>query len=294
MTILLIGAHTNATDGVIAEGIRNLLRKALGAFTEIPMFMYDHQEMTIEKHPADLIVVCGTPWLWDSFQDSIKYRNLRKVFAAHKNVPKIFLGIGTCVNLGCIDSDILQRPAEVNGMKQLFKETTVIVRDSLAYTRLSQARIKSTLLPCPAYFCYDNFNFTTREENVMVWCDPRRTISQGDWGNEKRYKGYCSKFVSFYEKHQPKVYCTSESEIPSAVKLGFPAPTVLRKVQDTLDIMARANNVLSGRVHCAIPAQAAGCSTELVPIDSRYLTFQKYTDLPNYERILIEKLSSYR
>lgn len=289
MNILFVGADkTNPTDGVIVKGIYNLVEKAYPGFKSEYIFLDDHNEMSISSiYPMnnfDLIIVCGTPWLWDSFQKSVKYSNLKFIFHIHDKAKRLFMGIGTCVNLEDVSSEILRRKDEIQGMKDLFNDSTVIVRDELSRELLSDAKIESTLLPCPAYFCYNDFNFTTKKDNISIWCDPRKTISKSNWVDEKKYKDYCNTFLAFNDFYNPKVYCAFPEEVESAVKIGLPEPTILYTFQDTMDIMMTGDNVLSGRVHCAVPAFSAGCNTTLVPIDSRALMFNLFEDIKDKEQ----------
>ena len=276
--ILLVGAdRTNPTDGVIVKGILNLLTEAYKEFQYEYIFLDDHQPMDestlYPNGQFDLIVICGTPWLWDSFCFTPKYNNLLKIFKLHKQSKRLFMGIGTCLNLNDIQSDILKRKHEIAGMKELFSGSSVIVREELAKERLLLADIESTYYPCPAYFAYDDFVFSDMKNNIMIWCDPQRTISSGDWHDKKKLNRYYEIYQEFHNLFDPIVYCAFENEKQKAVEIGLPEPKVLSGYQDTLNIFKHGKYVLSGRVHCAVPAYSAGCLTMLTPLDSRARTF---------------------
>lgn len=301
VNILLIGANpNNSTDGIIVQGIRNLLTEVYGEYTFDYVFLDDHNNMnSVFFYPNkkyDLLVVCGTPWLWDNFQYSTKYKNLLLAFKLH-NTKKVFMGIGSCLNLNDINSNILKTSKEIEGMQKLFNDTTIIVRDKLAQDRLNNAGLKSYLLPCPGYFSTNKQS--NLQNNVIFWCDPTQTISQTDWQSKEKLDKYNNIFLQFYKRYNPKVYCAHASETSSATKAGLPIPTVLTGWENTLNIVQNANHVLSGRVHCAVPALTTGTKVGLVALDTRSFTLSDFNgtiikeieDLNNLKSI---NLDSYK
>ncbi len=274
MNLLLVGANPyNPTDGVIVAGVHNILKKALGTYTYRYVIINDNNEMLVASFKPnerfDAVVVCGTPWLWDSFQKSVKYRNLKKGFSAHPKAKKVFLGIGSCVDLQVNDEDILHREEEQQAIKDLYKDAIVFVRGPLALSALQKAGIEATLAPCPAYFCFED-NYAGFEHHTLIWCDPLQTISKGYWQrNPLALTAYKGLVADYYVKFKPEVYCAFANEVESAVAIGLPAPTVLYSVDHTLEVAKKSIYTLSGRVHCAVPMYALGKPTGIIPIDSR-------------------------
>lgn len=276
MNILMVGANcNNSTDGVIVLGIHNLLKAALGKYEYDYAFLDDDRPQAIVNfNPTkyyDAVVVCGTPWLWDSFQNSTKYRNLKTCFNLHFRAKKLFLGIGSCLNIKDQISDILERPDEVAGMRDLFQNATVITRDTLAHEKLNYANVSNTLLPCPAYFCYGiNPKMSTiNDYNVLVYTDPTKTISGADWHNEQKLRQYNDLIMYFYTRFSPKVFIANEKDALGAWELGLPSPNLLITPFDTLNVMEESGVVLSTRVHCAVPAVIQQKLTFIVPLDTR-------------------------
>lgn len=265
----------NPTDGVIVKGIKNLIKQSYGETNQDYMFLQDIKYMDMSKieiKPYDLIVVCGTPWLWDNFQRSVKFMNLVRVFEKYPKTKKLFFGIGTCLPLGYDNSEILKTRDEVEAMKFLYGNSlvTVITRDKLASSRLTKAGVNNTFLPCPAYFCYDIEPTITHEHNVLVWVDPKLTISAVGWQDPKKLKNYYDICVAFKDIYNPVVVCKDKEEIKSAIAIGLPEPKQLKTAEETLELMAKADKVLSGRVHCAVPAATIGKATGILPIDTRH------------------------
>lgn len=273
---LLVGANKeNSTDGVIVKGIFNILENTFSDHEKKYLYLKDTTKMTNSEfftdEKFDAIFVCGTPWLWDSFQNSIKYDNLYRIFKSHPEAKQIFLGAGSCMYVECINGDILRRPEEIKGIKKLYEKALVISRDKIAHSLFENAGINSVFLPCPAYFCYgiDNIKYGTKTENVLIWCDPKLTIAANGWTNKEKLKKYHDVCKQFFIRNKAKVYCASKKEINSAIQLGIGEPIVLTGYEHTLNVMQNAKTVLSGRVHCGVPAFVQGCNLGVLQIDTR-------------------------
>jgi hypothetical protein len=280
---LLIGADQhNSTDGVIVQGIRNILTGVFGnEYSTDYLFIDDHNDMNVDSlyntRLYDAVIVCGTPWLWDGFHTTPKFRNMMAVFATHNEAKKVFMGVGTCLNLRDVKSNILERTTEQEALRVAYSDAIVIVRDSLAKYKLEKAGVQATHLPCPAYFCYGNNTPDSQKTyNVLVWTDPEKTISHGDWSNPDKLRKYYEIVQFFYENYEPIVVCAREEEIDKALAIGLPKPRLLEGWKDTLALMTNANYVLSGRVHCAVPAFAQGAAVGLLPLDSRSLVLKDF------------------
>jgi hypothetical protein len=283
-TFLLIGPERfRSTDGVIIQGIKNLLEEI---YADQLILKYqtlkDNNQMSYEDIITDTkfngIIVCGTPWLWDNFQRSVKYKNLQTIFSYHTDTPKVFCGIGSCLSLDLLNKkhDILYREEEVDGIRQLYQNTTIITRDSLASKIISNADLEYHELPCPAYFAYGlKPDGSNKKTNILVWCDPAKTISSVDWTNKDKLEKFYDICLAYYKTYDPIVYCSEESDLLTAIKLGL-KPKKVNNYIETLDIMKSANNVLSGRVHYAVPAFVQGCSVGIIPIDSRHLVLSDW------------------
>lgn len=289
MNILLVGPpEFNSTDGVIIQGVKNLLRYSypdcVFHYKELKDHVYmDFSEFNIGLTP-DLFVVCGTPWLWDSFQNSIKYKNL-VTFKEFHAVKTLFMGIGSCLYIKDIDSEILERPEEQEALHYLYDNTTVIVRDHLAAEKLDKAGIQNHYFPCPAYFAYGVTKPTLsikQTRNVMVWIDPTKSISGAIWHDPQKLDDFYSNYNDFYfEYDNVEVYIAKEEDRQSAVDRGYD-PILLTSVTDTLQLMQQANRVLSGRIHCAVPAIVQEAYVQWLPLDSRYFVLEDFAHLSTF------------
>ena len=281
MNILFVGAdYNNSRDGVIVKGIYNLIN-----FFNIKIEKNYHvlEDDKIDNHSNiteniyDGIVICGTPWLWDQFQKSIKYKNLLDIISKQKKAKIMFLGVGACIGLQHIKGNLCEDAEHQQGIRELFGKGTVVSRDSLFDKKLKKSKVESHLLPCPSFFCYlDDNNCIHSTTNVLIWCDPSKSISKCDWQIKDEINEYNSIFKKYYELYNPKVYCAEEYDILKAKEAGLPEPIVLKNWSETLDVMKKANFVLSGRIHCAVPAFVLKKHVSIVPIDSRHLVLSDY------------------
>ncbi len=291
MNILLVGADQhNSTDGQIVEGIKHLLLQKYGLFSSTYLFLDDHNPMLGEAlYPGesfDLLVVCGTPWFWDRFWVTRKYKNLKLIQSLHPEAKTIFMGVGTCMDIGMMSGTLLRGDREREKLRELCKDATMIVRDNLAHEILNNAGISNTLLPCPAFWCYGvNPPKTTKEINSIVWYDPRIGVSGGDWKDPKKFQAYAKEFLDENHMHQCEIYCAQEQDIAGALEISLPKPTVFKGHTHCRDVMSRSWRVTSGRVHCAVAAVAAGCAVRLVPVDSRAWTVEDFRSFDRQEAL---------
>ncbi len=298
MNILTIGPNPqDPRDGVIIKGIYYLLNKAYPGATIEHFILSDTTNYTSHSlvFKYDLLVVCGTPWIWDAFQNSPKYKNLQILFNTHQKAKKLFMGVGSCLYLRDVATNICRRPEEKQGIRDLFTRGTVIVRDHLAKELLDEAYVESTFLPCPAYFCYgDEAVQPNKEGAVLVFQDPTISISSGMWRDSAVLQKYTDEVMEFYNKYSPAVYCAWDMEIALAERIGLPTPMVLQSPDDTLNVMRKAKRVLSGRVHCAVPAIVQGADVKLMPIDSRHYVVSDFPSIQisNYYDAYIKILHS--
>ena len=292
--VLLFYETDNATDGVINIGCKNVLNKALGDVQYFDLkksmetidFFDLSEDDCLPNEKFDYIVIPGTPWLWHKNTFSKKWGNLERVLHTHPEARKVFLGIGSCYTIG-FDPDLLYEQKAVGRFQTVFKDTLVIVRDKLARHVLESYNIKSHLLMCPSYLCYSGGNYygidlmSYVRSSSAVFIDPRTSISKVGWDDEK-FEKYMQIFQYFiHEYSQPCIYIapnsTKQYETDSKLLRKFGLDfTVLNTYKDTLLMALTSSCVLSGRVHCAVPAATLGVPTGIIPIDSRARTLTDF------------------
>ena len=289
LKIMSLYDSDTATDGIIFAGIKNILGGIDENVWSSPIIgteEFDHQSVdTSDLEVAqfrpdekfDMVLIPGTPWLWDSFQKSHKYRNLIRMIDAHPEAKKVFFGIGTALNMN-VGGDVLSRPDEKGAMVRMAKDALVIVRDGIAKHKLLQAGVNCHHLPCPAYFCYgpEFKEPTSFNDNVLIWYNPLTGISKGYWGrNPELFQNYLKMVKRFVDEYSPKVYTVLNCHTAYAEdqkhlnSIGVTEFDILKTSSDTKSVMENANIVMSGRVHCSVPAYVQGKAVSLLRIDSR-------------------------
>lgn len=281
MKILGMGANPlNSRDGIIVEGCKSILN--IAKFDQY-ILIDDHNEQPINAfypdEKFDLIVYCGTPWLWDGMQHTAKYMNTLAVIKAHPEAKVVWLGLGSSVYLTDINSSILRTPLDTKMLKTTFEGQLVVVRDSLAHEILNNAGVENHFLPCPSYF-FNPVCETSREFDVIFYHAPETGISEG-WWNKEKLKRYNDIIGNFYMNHDNvKVAVCDEREIQSwRDHISLTKPILLKDPIDTFNICKKARKVVSSRIHNAVPAMVYGAEVGIIPVDSRHLTISNHFDI---------------
>jgi hypothetical protein len=280
MKILGMGANPfNSRDGIIVEGCKSILN--ISQFDR-----YLHIRDTVNQNVSDfypnekfdLLVYCGTPWLWDQMQHTPKYRNTMNAIKAHPEAKVVWLGIGSCLYLGDENKGILSSLEDQEMLRTTFQNSTVIVRDSLAHDILNKAGVENHYLPCPSYF-FNPVCKTDGDGDVLFYHAPKTGIASG-YFDEHRLNVYNRLFLEYYIQYGAKIYVCEKEEIEIAEKLfkNFDV-TLLNDPIDTFKACKNARKVLSGRIHNAVPAMVYGAEVGIVPVDSRHRTITDWFDI---------------
>lgn len=294
MKILGMGANPlNSRDGIIVEGCKAILNIAqfdryLSIRDTIPQDVSDFYP----NEKFDLIVYCGTPWLWDQMQYTDKYRNTLAAIKAHPEAKVVWMGIGSCLYLNDMNSQILKNDIDKQMLKETFENSTVIVRDSLAHEILNEAGVENHFLPCPSFF-FNPVCKTSNEFDVMFYHAPRTGISSG-YFNDQKLEEYRDIFREFYKVlYHAEIAVCDFNEIPIVERLFKKTPILLKDPIDTFNICKKANKVLSSRIHNAVPALVYGAEVGIVPVDSRHLTITNHFDIQVNNVTDLQKIRSY-
>lgn len=288
MKFLLVGADpNNSTDGFIVLGVRKLLTEAFPGFLSEYLFLDDHTPQIPQKTQSfDAIVLCGTPWLWDRFYRSEKWRNLKRILAAHPQAKRVFLGLGSCFDLDKMELDLCEDPRSQQEMREMWNQGLCITRDSLIQKKFEKAGVHSTRLPCPAFFSTSLAAVSPQARPLLVWADPTATISGGYWQShpDDFFKMMDEDVMRFVAEAQPLIVKAFQNEpnyltIDDDKERTIPVTTT----RSAIYTMMAHNPIKSMRVHWAIPALAMGRDVSIVPLDSRHLAFSEFKDIDSTE-----------
>lgn len=282
MRILGIGADQfNSRDGIIVAGCRSILN--IDHFDQY-ILIDDHAPQTsfFQDEKFDLIVYCGTPWLWDGMQFSHKYKNTMACIAAHPEAKVIWLGLGSSLYLSDVNSNILRNPRDQEMLRNTFKNSLVFVRDSLAHEILTKANVEHHFLMCPSYF-FKPVCESSKEFDVIFYHAPQTGISSGYWTEEK-IKEYDEIFYEFIRNcvnsgRYFEIAVCDEREEDIVRKKFSEIPTLLNDPIDTFYLCKHARRVLSSRIHNAVPALVYGAEVGIIPVDTRAKVLTDFFDI---------------
>lgn len=281
MNFFVYGCEYNtATDGIIYRGMTNLITeiypnvefsylKSGSRFYRDSTLLPDGELLSGQKF--DAILIPGSPFLWHYYYDTPKIKNLLRAKEIHK-CPVIWVGIGSCLPY---DQRHLFDQIHLEKTKEIYDNDLVFVRDNLAQEIMVNSGVKSTHLVCPSFFS-QGISAKTKE-NLIVFYEPTIGLSWQSWTDPKKLEEYYDIYREFY-KNGADVVVKDKEEVEFAEKIGLNNVRVLVDVEDCLNTVKEYKNVLSGRVHCAVPSIISGAKVGLIPIDTRYLTIENFTD----------------
>jgi hypothetical protein len=207
---------------------------------------------------------------------SWKYKNVQKIKTLFPKAKMVFFGIGSCVYLSDINTNILRGQKDINYLRDLFLDTIVIVRDYLASDYLTNANIPHKYLPCPSYFCLNEFPEPENNlVNTLIFYEPKDGISKC-YFTDQIHKDFIKLQKDFYDEYKAQAYCVSPFELNCAKSYGIDNIKLIKNRDETIEVIKKADIILSGRVHVSVPAFVAGKAIGLIPVDSRYLTLDDF------------------
>lgn len=283
----------NLGDVFTLEGSKHFITKAIGIHEVIIADLHEIEtniDTIAEKYSKiniDLLVISGTPWIWDCCTASSKYRGLEKLLAVYKNKKKIALGVGSCFKL---TTNILEEQfnnldkENLNmALKNVWQQFDIIfTRDNLASEILDRLEIPhfNELCTSAQLKKYIEVPKVSEFEKIpsLIFYNPIYGISRIclDYFFIKDYINFQ---LTFIKEFTPRVYTIERAEQEWLTQRGITAERIV-DMQKLLEILNQSKFVLSGRVHAAIPAQILGIDTFIMPVDSRYLTATKLGIIP--------------
>lgn len=302
MKITYIVPHwNNIGDKIIWLGAKAQYEKRFPYATHELLFYNDEPKPLT----TDILVVCGTPWLWDLCGESRKYTCLTQWLSLATCQRKEGIGLGACYPGMFLDSKYLlfQNHDECRKLKQFWSTFDYLtVRDCLAKLIFDVLDISADLQPCPAYSTAKYLKVYSRsgEDNILVYYDPVAGIGGKLFpeGTLQRWNDMMLEVVKRYEIN--KVIAITQHEADNAKFLDLPIECFCEKdtknedvttVKKLLTCLAQAQLIVSPRIHVAIPAISLSKPTILIPVDSRYLSVPEalnfYEENNDVERLLL-------
>lgn len=245
-----------------------------------------------EPFETDVFVVVGQPWLWDQCCRTKKYRTLRAVIDLCKCHRREAIGIGASYPLAWEDYRFLkyQHDEECHILRKVWRQfDRIAVRDHLAKEMFDILGVPCVHEPCPSHLAADYLGVKPgpRGENLLVYYDLMAGTGHETMG-EQQAQAWSRLVLDAVERYRIKdVICVCGHEVEAAAAIGLKAESFQEAAVDSddttsirrlLERLAVAGDVVSGRVHAAIPAKTLGRRVVVLPVDSRHHT----TGLPTY------------
>lgn len=263
--VLLVGAdESNPGDKIVEAGCRHRVSRQ---WPEAEVLFVDlkHPEDAVE---ADILVVCGTPWLAVNGGPVWRRKNLKTIVAVSKAARLEAWGIGAIYHHGRGYLD----QASVRGAKLLFSGFDIVeVRDAISQEILIRAGVECDLRPCPSMEARHYFGIEPDQgEGRLHIYQSIQTANQ-----HKRIINN-TLLVAMIDKAQracvegAPVLCYTPQDADE-FRREFPGRkySVLSEPKRILETIAAYQTVTTVRVHGALPALSLGCSVTLLPFDSR-------------------------
>lgn len=263
----------NLGDKVIYLGARQLMKKRFPeALHSVCLYPWEDVPET------DILVVCGTPWVWDQCGPSEKYRALEKALCRASTACKIGLGLGSCYPLEMSVEDALGSAKALSGLWGQFSELEV--RDRFAYDVFTRCGLSVQLRPCPSWWaCEDVKANPTRPLIIPVdpyhcvategLTGPELTSLDHQWRNWFRLLP-SAKVVTVGLRDQE--YVSGLGRQAELIRQDDPFSSEEETVNRLLSAIASASFLVTSRIHAAIPALSLGIPTTIIPLDTRALT----------------------
>lgn len=283
----------NLGDKVILEGTQNLLFTAFGEYQshlcDLDRAINDESYLrSFNWKGVDLLVLSGTPWLWDKCHQSLKYQVLEKILLLlPEGTKKIALGIGSCFPLATNVMEVYLYQKDDAGRYEITRLHTreklydifskfdlVATRDILAYRILQSVGVSAYHSICPAAFIstvkpkLSTGTFPYRP--LLVFMNPFDGVSR-----ESCDRNFIEDYIQFQKwfkvQFDPVVATMDPLDRDWCEGQNWKV-TWLQTMEDLRSAIASSSFVVSGRVHASIPAVVLGKASYILPQDTRYLT----------------------
>jgi len=287
----------NSGDLLTYWGTKYLLTKALQGAQNLDIVQFDMirahdtEPKTYIKEYAwgdiDIIVLAGSPWIWNTCDKSKKYKLLTDALKRWPKAKVIGLGIGSCFSNEVyrnmrqdeVDRYFFNDPTRKQRLHDIYKRFNyILVRDNFAKYILERCNVKSTYSYDTSIFAHHRFGKSKykgqRKKRALFFYKPDDGISK----NCLNFKA--SEYIQFQldwaKKYNADIYCNGVGE-----KIFLEDKGIKASFSVDLDFLSSKfteyNDLLSGRVHMAILGFMTGIpNITLLPIDTRFMTVLKF------------------
>jgi len=287
----------NCGDLLTYYGTKELLTRAVGGSQNLDVVQFDmirahdiEPETYIKEYQwgkIDLIVLAGSPWLWNNCIRSKKYGLLIDALQRYKNAKAIGLGIGSCFSQPVYSDMYIKCPERYfkgkldgvlkNRLKAIYNRFCyLLVRDMFAEYILKKCGIKCKFSYDTSIYAYHRLGIKKNIGNkkILFFYHPGEGLS-----------GQCLSFaiddfikyqLNWAKQNNADIYCNSVGEKVFLDNVGMKS-TFSVDLEYLSEKFREYDTMLSGRVHMAILGFLSGIpSITLLPVDTRFMTALKF------------------
>lgn len=262
------GPDTNPGSELITAGIRWLLRTALHdvEFVEVDMLSPWGDAEYEAGRRADVLVLCGNP-RFDTGDHQWLYAGLIRAMAECGR-PMVDLCVGACVPLDTPPAEAAgillgsARNQEIIDLLRTFR--AVVTRDELARRVLRDAGVPAIRLPCSSWWAARECRVSPVEEQQPTVDEPPRTRSRRVL---VPIRGVDPEVLAGLAETR-EIVAVTKADADWCAEQGLYAPLVCDPLR-LLHLFAECEEMVSFRIHAAIPAASLGARVVLAAIDSR-------------------------
>ena len=265
-TVCMLGTdHSNPGDTLVHAGCVDIVRSRFP-----DAYLRDeHTETFSMCAPADVLVVCGCPWIHCGGHTSDRVRRLQRVRAQVRPKLTIALGIGATIQYGQKVKDAAQcAKAMFGGFDEVY------VRDPQALAACRMSGINAVLEDCPSFRSTRTLR-TPRPQKRGGRCHIYQDIRRSFLRNALARNADLTNFLDAVQNQ-----CVAEADGVLCL-IGADADSsggarVVGDIRELFSHLGRFVEVTSMRVHGAIAARAMGADAWVIPMDSRASAAERF------------------
>lgn len=275
--------YSNPGDDITYHGGLEIMKLSIGNHNIYNFCTEDLKSITSENieifKKCDILVIPGTPWIWNNCNLTPKYDVLKFVLSFFKDKKKIALGIGSGFPLNYSYTETF------NHLVEFWKDFDFIsTRDFICSSVLNKAGIYSYSTFCTSVFYpYYKEKNSSNNKPTLVFYNPK-TWGHGRYLTEEYLDRYVQFQIDFINKYNPNILVLDNSEMEFINNMGRECHKVSSH-EDVVSKLSTSSFVVSGRIHSAIPARMMNIPAYILPVDSRWNTTINFgiTPIINFE-----------
>ena len=315
----------NCGDQLTYYGTKSLLTQAVGGSKYLDVVQFDWRRAISERNTyvnefnwgqIDLIVLAGSPWLWNVCEESDKYKLLFDACKRWPDAKKVALGVGSCfseksfngIYYGPDNYFFNHLPRQIALFELYNQFDVIVVRDLLAKFIFDKLEIETINTFDTSIYSYRTIGLnriSNGNHKVLFFYNPQFGVSAEEL--EFNNDDYINFQLDWAVKNNASIFVNSLEDIIELNARNIAASFSV-DLKFLFAQLSECDELLTGRVHMGILGKLAGVSNiTVLPVDTRFLTAAKFdinihyigktydypkpTMVPTWENIFSEELN---